>query len=94
MKNLQELKQLIDNGDSDDAILATERWMESKDVAVDDLAQVYYLRGNAYRKQENWGKAMTCYLRAIDLNGHESARQAYAMAKQVMNFYNKDYYNP
>lgn len=53
-----------------------------------------YERGNAFRKQGNWQEAINCYMEAIELNPDSPAVEAKAMLNDILNFYNKDAYNP
>lgn len=53
-----------------------------------------YERGNAFRKQGNWQEAINCYIEAIELNPDSPAVEAKAMLDDILNFYNKDAYNP
>ena len=53
-----------------------------------------YERGNAFRKQGNWQEAINCYMEAIELNPDIPAVEAKAMLDDILNFYNKDAYNP
>ena len=92
MKNIEELKNLLANSESDQVIAATQEWIASE--KKDDLATVFYLRGNAFRQKENWREAMNCYLRAVELDPHGPGVEAYEMAKRILDYYNKDYYNP
>lgn len=55
--------------------------------------RLYYLRGNAYRKQGNWQMALNNYLEAIELNPDSPAVHARQMAMDILNFYNKDMFN-
>ena len=57
-------------------------------------ANDYYQQGNEYRRQGDWQKAMNCYLEAIALDGDSPAVVAKAMLDDILNFYNKDAYNP
>lgn len=93
MKNLEEIKKLLTNSESDNVISATQEWIEAaKDRP--EMAEIYYLRGNAYRQMSQWGKAMTCYLHAMELQPDGPAAKAYDTAKEIMDYYSKDYYNP
>lgn len=58
------------------------------------IAQLFYLRGNAYRQLGEWGNAMSSYLEASDRDPDSPAKQAYAHALEILNFYNHDLYNP
>ena len=53
-----------------------------------------YERGNAFRKQGNWQEAINCYMEAIELNPDSPAVEAKAVLDDILNFYNKDAYNP
>ena len=93
MKNIEEIKSLLFNSDSDAVIKATDEYLASP---ADDevMAEVYYLRGNAFRQKGDWKMAMNAYLSAIDLNPDSPAVESYRAAQQVLSFYHTDYYNP
>lgn len=55
--------------------------------------ELYYLRGNAYRKLCNWQQALNNYLEAISLNPQGPAVEAHRMLMEILEFYNKDMYN-
>ncbi len=57
-------------------------------------AMALYLRGNAYRQNGDWRRAMNDYLAAIDLDPDGPATLAYRQAQEVLNFYDHDLYNP
>ena len=57
-------------------------------------AKDYYLKGNSYRKSGNWAEAINCYIRAIELDPESPAVEAKRMLEDILNFYNKDAYNP
>ena len=73
------------------------------DVAIEQLGELikenpgddklYYLMGNAYRKQENWQMAINSYLEAVEINPDNRAADAKAMLLDILEFYNKDMYN-
>lgn len=93
MKNIEEIKSLLFNSDSDAVIIATDEYLASP---ADDevMAEVYYLRGNAFRQKGDWKMAMNAYLSAIDLNPDSPAVESYRAAQQVLSFYHTDYFNP
>ena len=84
MEQLKTIKELINQGDVAEAI----RQLDST-----DRDEAFYLLGNAYRKQGNWQLALNNYQYAIDLNPDSPAREAYRMAMDILNFFNKDMYN-
>ncbi|MGN0283056.1 MAG: tetratricopeptide repeat protein [Prevotella sp.] len=53
-----------------------------------------YRRGNEFRKQGNWQEAINCYIEAAELDPDSPAVEAKAMLDEILNFYNKDAYNP
>ena len=57
-------------------------------------AEEYYQRGNAFRKQGDWQHAIDNYLEAIALDPASPAVQAKEMIDNILNYYNKDMYNP
>ncbi len=57
-------------------------------------AEDYYRMGNDYRRQGNWQMAINCYVEAMALNPDSPAVEAKAMLDDILNFYNRDAYNP
>ena len=57
-------------------------------------AEQYYIRGNEYRRQGNWQEAINCYLEAIERDPDSPAVHAKQMLDDILNYYNKDLYNP
>ena len=84
MDQLKTIKELINQGDIENALQALEP------VGKDEA---YYLMGNAYRKLGDWQKALNNYQSAIELNLDSPALQARKMVMDILNFYNKDMYN-
>ena len=50
----------------------------------------YYKQGNECRKRGNFGEAINCYIKAIELDPDSPAVEAKAMLEDILNFYNKD----
>ena len=55
---------------------------------------VLYRRGNEYRRQGNWKRALECYAEAISLNPESPAVEAKEMLDNIYSFYCRDMYNP
>ena len=53
-----------------------------------------YKKGNENRRQRDWKHAIDCYLEAIELDPDSPAVEAKRMLDDILNFYNKDAYNP
>lgn len=57
-------------------------------------ADEYYKLGNEYRRQGNWQEALNNYMEAIALDSDSPAVEAKKMLEDILNYYNKDMYNP
>lgn len=57
-------------------------------------AEEWYKKGNEYRKQSDWQHALDCYMEAIEIDPDSPAVEAKKMLEDILNFYNKDAYNP
>lgn len=57
-------------------------------------AEEYYQQGNEYRRQGDWQHAINCYMEATAIDPLSPAREAQKMLEDILNFYNKDAYNP
>ncbi len=90
MEQLNAIKSLISQGNVTQAIQQLDKILLTNFPRKDE---VYYLRGNAYRKQGNWQQALNNYQQAIDLNPESPASHARQMVLNILNFYNKDMYN-
>lgn len=95
MTLFEEIKQLIYNGQVQEAIARLDEQIERLSAArpVGPIDEAYYLRGNAYRKLGDWQRALNDYQLAIDSNPSSPALQARKMVIDILNFYHKDMYN-
>jgi len=57
-------------------------------------AEEYYRQGNKYRQEGNWQEALNHYMEAIELDPDSPAVEAKKMLEDILNYYNKDMYNP
>ena len=88
-ESLTDIKLLTNEGNVSTAIDLLNQL-----IAQDSTkAEVYYLLGNAYRKQGNWQGALNNYQEAIDLDPESPANEAKNMVLDILNFYNKDMFN-
>ena len=90
MENLETIKKELNEGNVTVAIRKLDILIENSPPPSDEL---YYLRGNAYRKLGNWQLALNNYLEAIEHNPDSPALQAKDMMMDILNFYNKDMFN-
>jgi tetratricopeptide (TPR) repeat protein len=92
---IQQIKDMLARSESRDVIAHCDYLIENnKDEDKKVIGQLYYLRGNAYRQLGDWGKAMSSYLEAAERDPDGPAKQAYAHALEILDFYNHDLYNP
>ena len=92
---IQQIKDMLARSMSRDVIAHCDYLIENnKDEDKKVIGQLYYLRGNAYRQLGDWGKAMSSYLEAAERDPDGPAKQAYAHALEILDFYNHDLYNP
>ena len=92
MEQIDNLKELINQGDVDTAIKQLDQLLQDSSVEK-EKDTLYYLRGNAYRKKGDWKQALDNYQYAIELNPDSPAVQARKMAIGILNFYHKDMFN-
>lgn len=57
-------------------------------------AEEWYQEGNRRRKSQDWQGALNCYTQAIELDSDSPAVHARQMLMDILEFYNKDMYNP
>ena len=85
---------MLSRSEGDAALDAANEIVENKGTTRETLAQAYYLRGNAYRQNGNIRMALNSYLESMDLDPDGPAAEAYRHLQELLDFYNKDYYNP
>ena len=90
MKKKDIIKEMIEANALDKAIdLLNE---EIAACPTDD--ELFFLRGNVFRKMNDWKHAISDYCSEKELNPNSPAAMAYESACQILEFYNKDMYNP
>ena len=94
MKTIQEIKDMLSRSEGEEALTAANEIVENKTTGRETLAMAYYLRGNAYRQQGNVRLALNSYLESMELDPDGPAAEAYRHIQELLDFYNKDYYNP
>lgn len=88
---LDDIKKRIEDGsDNGEAIT----WLTEYLNANPEAEEAYIMRGMQYWSKSQRGKAITDYLSAIRLNPDSQAKTLLASANQILDFYNKDLYNP
>ena len=85
---------MLSRSEGEEALTAANEIVENKTTGRETLAMAYYLRGNAYRQQGNVRLALNSYLESMELDPDGPAAEAYRHIQELLDFYNKDYYNP
>lgn len=91
MEKKELIKELTDKGQIEEALNLCNELLAMSELQDKDY--IYYLKGNIYRKSENWQKAMDNYQYAIDLNPKSPAVTARKMIIEILNYYYKDQFN-
>ena len=90
MLELTAIEKILVEGGTDEAIRLLDEYISS---APEPSDRAYYLLGNAHRKKGNWQMAINNYLEAMAINPESPAANAFAIANEILDFYNKDMYN-
>ena len=90
MERLDAIEVVLRDGSPDEAIRLLREYIASCGTPLD---KAFYLLGNAYRKKGDWQGAINNYLEAMAINPDSPARNAYTIANEILDFYNKDMYN-
>ncbi|MCH3924832.1 MAG: tetratricopeptide repeat protein [Bacteroidales bacterium] len=93
MENLtqkyQTIKDFTEKEDYSNAIKLVDELI--KENNKDDMA--YYLKGNIFKKQNNWQEAINNYTLAIEINPENPATTMRRICIDILNFFNKDMFN-
>lgn len=89
----EELKDSVKGLSGDDAVKALTDYIEAHqgDASLDEALT---LRGMKYWAMNKRSLAINDYLAAIRLNPESRAVQALKAANEILDYYNKDLYNP
>ena len=90
MATIEDVKNMIERNEVKNAIAQLDVMIE----LCPELDELYYLRGNAYRKFNSWKNALNDYCKAISLNPNSPAVEAYRASLEILEFFNKDMLNP
>ncbi len=87
---LNGVRSLTEQEDYNKAMELVDNFLQThKD---DDMA--WYLKGNIYKKQEQWQDAINSYTTAIGINPKNPATTMRRICIDILNFYDKTMYNP
>ena len=83
------IAKLVEDGDNDAALARLD-----SELTRHESAEAYYLRGRLMWKLGRKAEAMSDYSKAAAIDPSSPAATALEMARDVMNFFNPDLYNP
>ncbi len=84
-----KIEKMLADGQVVEALELTER-----ELGTGKDATLLYLKGKAHIKLGEWQQAINIFLRAKELEPEGVAAQALPMLYDILDFYNKDLYNP
>lgn len=87
---MDEIRKWIDEGRLNDAIAALNDYLSLHP----DSDEALYLRGRAHRKAGRTREAINDYLASAEINPDGPATRAYRMEIEIMDFYDRNLYNP
>lgn len=91
MKKLEEIKSAIHDGmPADEAIKILTRYITENPQNDEALT----IRGMKYWSMGNRASAINDYLAAIKINPESKAKLALKATNEILDYYNKDLYNP
>lgn len=85
-----DIRKAIDEGDLESALSLVNDALRKEP----EDAELLYLRGNVFLKKGSWHDALGSFLESEHIDPQGPAREAREMLDEIMNFYNKDLYNP
>lgn len=88
-KNFQNIHEALSANNLTEAKLLVDR-AESE---FGNSAELYYLKGKVHMKESEWTRAMSCFLKAEEIEPNGPARECRLMLNDIMAFYNKDMFN-
>ena len=91
--NYDQLKESVRGLSGLEAVKVLTEYIDTHPDA-DNLDEVLTLRGMKYWGLQNRSAAINDYLAAIRLNPESRAVQALKAANDILDYYNKDLYNP
>ena len=99
---LQTMNKEIENLLAEAALLEKEGDLQAALIKYGEIVEtdqknieVQFKIGELYHQLGDLPKALSAYLRTTDLDAeHQKAKVKIEMIRSIMNFYNKDMYNP
>ena len=91
IEDIDKAKELLNSDKIAEAKSLLDSLIADDDTELKDIA--FYLRGNAYRRGNNWKEAIDDYTQAVELNPDSPAKALREDCIEILDFYNKDMFN-
>lgn len=88
-KNFQNIYKALSANNLAEAKLLIDR----AGLAFGKSAELYYLKGKVHMRESEWTHAMSCFLKAEEIEPNGPAHECLLMLNDIMEFYNKDMFN-
>ena len=90
---IEQLKETVRGLSGDEAVKVLTDFIDNNPDSA-GIDEAYTMRGLKYWGQQNRSAAINDYLAAIRINPESRAVQALKAANDILDYYNKDLYNP
>ena len=90
---IEQLKETVRGLSGEEAVKVLTDFIDNNPDSA-DLDEAYTMRGLKYWGQQKRSAAINDYLAAIRINPESRAVQALKAANDILDYYNKDLYNP
>lgn len=90
---IEHIKSLLVECRAEEAVTLCDSALAQTGVSR-ERAELFYLRGNAYRQLGNMRMAQNSYLESRELDPDGAGAQAFNVIQEILNFYDKNLYNP
>ncbi|MBQ9255161.1 MAG: tetratricopeptide repeat protein [Bacteroidales bacterium] len=87
--NYNKIRELTEKEQYSDALSMVDSLIN--EFPKDDM--LWYLKGNVFKKQEQWQQAIDSYTQAISINPKNPATTMRRICIDILNFYDKTLYN-
>ncbi len=92
MHEVNSLPHIL-NALTTDQLNEAQEWIDKEKKCHPPTAHLFYLEGKLHMKRSNWGEAISCFLKAEEMEPDGPSKQCLLMLNDIMAFYNKDMYN-
>jgi uncharacterized protein HemY len=88
---LDYLKKQVESNQLDEALLQIEHLLKEHS----NRAELHYLQGQIFYKQQQWGRAINAFNVVLDLDPeHPDAQSQIEMANSILGYFTPDMFNP